>query len=205
MTQQAPATEWCDVHRGYVDEGRIRPMGAGSSYAICDACAETSLELHAVKSTTGQIVAALHVLTDYSGSIEDRAAAYAVVHQVQLRLNRLLRTVQPEIVRHVGALPGRRLGPLTVVGQSIGVAWPCNDPSNWGDEIVQGALAALADHPDARRYVRQVPRHFEIDTKAIAEGFAEGDPSLPALHAELTRKGFRTAERRTDRLKVREA
>lgn len=39
------AQEWCDRHRGYVDEGRTQPFGAGSIYRICDGCTDESQRL----------------------------------------------------------------------------------------------------------------------------------------------------------------
>ena len=37
-TTPAAPTEWCDRHRGFVDEGRTKPYDAGSRYRICDGC-----------------------------------------------------------------------------------------------------------------------------------------------------------------------
>lgn len=38
------ASEYCDRHRGYVDEGRTKPDGYGSRRRICDACREEMID-----------------------------------------------------------------------------------------------------------------------------------------------------------------
>ncbi len=80
--------------------------------------------------------------------------------------------------------------------------WPINDPGNWTDDTAQGWLAAI--RATAVEYVREVPAHLEIDTKALGAGMAEGDPVAKELHRLLKRSGYRTEAGRRLSLAVRE-
>jgi hypothetical protein len=204
MPRPLPASSWCDQHRGQVDEGRTREVRPG--YRVCDACYEVGLPtVGGVTVTPGgaRVSGLLAVLADTRLPIDDRAGAYAVLHQVQLRINRGLRAVRDDLVRHLVATDSRQLGPLSIKATAVGVAWPCNDPGNWADIGVQDALAALTGDPHTAGYVRQIPAHLEIDTAALGRGIAESDPHAIRLHRELRTRGWRTEEARTLTLAVR--
>jgi len=64
---------------------------------------------------------ALDVLTDASLTIEDRAAAYGVIHQVQLRLNRSLKKVRDELVTYLIQNKLKALGPLSLKSTAFDV------------------------------------------------------------------------------------
>ena len=196
------ATEWCDRHHGYVDEGRTRPMATGSRYRICDACQE---EPGIASVGVGTIDQALVVLVQPGLTIEDRAAAYGLLHQVQLRVNRALRPVRDELIAHLRGL-GRdaSIGPLRLKSTAVGVAWPCNDPGNWQDVGLQDAMEGLRQDPDTRPYIRHVPEHYEIDTVALGGDVAAGIAQAHRLHREMKLKGWRTEETRRWSLDVRE-
>ena len=134
---------------------------------------------------------------------DDRALAYAVLHQVQLRINRRLRVVQPELVEHMVRENLRALGPVTIRTSAIDPKWPANDPENWEDATMQQALENLAADPALAQYVRRVPAHLEIDTQALGADVHAGEVVARALWDEANAKRWRTEEGRRLGLQVR--
>ena len=195
-----PAAEWCDRHRGPVDEGRTRPLGPGSEFRICDGCLEEGLELEVIAPP---VIPLLKVIADRRLPMDDRAGAYALLHQVQLRINRGLRAVRDEVLIHMTRSDLRELGPLSIKASAVGVAWPVNEPGNWVDLGIQDALAELAADRRTSQYVRRIPAHFELDTAALGAGVAEGNPDARRLHAQVKRSGWRVEEARRLSLEVR--
>ena len=149
-----------------------------------------------------QVDATLRILADPSVTPDDRAAAYSVIHQVQLRLNRALRAVKDELIIHMEREGLRELGPLSVKATSIDVAWPCNAEGNWIDAQIQDAMALYAKV--APEYFRHVPEHWEVRTAELGAGVASGDPVARRLHTELKDKGWRTDQGKRLSLAVRE-
>ena len=109
----------------------------------------------------------------------DRALAYAVLHQVQLRINRRLRPVRDELVEHMVRENMRSMGLVTLRSTSIDPAWPANEPDNWTDAMVQDALTALAADPTTSAYVRRIPAHLEIDQVRPGRRLHGGGPCGP--------------------------
>jgi hypothetical protein len=147
--------------------------------------------------------AALDALSDRELTIEDRAAAYAVIHQVQLRLNRALKAVKDDLVVYMVQNDLKALGPISVKGVAFDVEWPCNAEGNWGDAGVQdqmGNIRKLA--PD---YVRLIPQHYEIATAALGKGIAGGDPVARQMYRDLKSMGWRIEGGRRMTLQVKEA
>ncbi len=147
--------------------------------------------------------ASMDAVGDRSLSAESRGAVWAVLHQVQLRINRALKANRDDLIIHMQANDLRQMGPLSLKATAIDVKWPINDPGNWTDDTAQGWLAAI--RATAVEYVREVPAHLEIDTKALGAGMAEGDPVAKELHRLLKRSGYRTEDGRRLSLAVREA
>lgn len=146
---------------------------------------------------------AIAVLENPETRVEDRAAIYAVLHQVQLRINRSLRKVKDDLIVYLETNRLREMGPLSVKATAIDVKWPVNDPENWTDSTTQEMLEVFAKvAPD---YIRHVPEHREVDTAALGAGVAAGDPVAKRLHAELKEHGWRTEEGRRLSLAVKEA
>jgi hypothetical protein len=145
----------------------------------------------------------LDAVADRSLPAEDRGAVWAVLHQIQLRINRVLKANRDDLIIHMEQGGLREMGPLYIRSTAIDVKWPINDPGNWTDETAQGFLHLVQSA--AREYVREVPAHLEIDTKALGEGVAQGDPVAKELHARLKANGYRTEEGRRLSLAVREA
>ena len=152
---------------------------------------------------TPQIIAdAMDALQNPETPIEDKAAIYGVLHQMQLRMNRALRSAKDDLIVHMEANGIREFGPLSVKTSAIDVKWPCNDEGNWGDSTVQEAMAVYAKvAPD---YFRHVPDHWEVRTAELGAGIAAGDPVAKRLHVELKEHGWRTEEGRRLSLAVRE-
>jgi LmbE family N-acetylglucosaminyl deacetylase len=155
------------------------------------------------KPTPAAIDTALEALTDTRLTVDDRAAAYGVIHQVQLRLNRALRKVKDELIEHMERNHLKALGPLSIKSTAIDVAWPCNDEGNWMDATIQGALMDVYARLTPE-FVKHIPDHYEIDTRALGEAVHLGDPAAQQLHQELKDRHWRTEVGRRLSLNVRE-
>jgi hypothetical protein len=147
---------------------------------------------------------ALEALTDTRLTIEDRAGAYAVLHQVQLRLNRALRKVKDELIVYMRSNELKALGPLSIKSSPIDVAWPCNQESNWTDATVQDTFRDIL-LPIAPEFIRKVPAHYEIRTAELGAAVHAGDPLALQLHRELKARNWRTEAGRRLSLEVKEA
>ena len=147
---------------------------------------------------------ALEALTDTRLTIEDRAGAYAVLHQVQLRLNRALRKVKDELIVYMESNGLKALGPLSVRRTAIDVEWPCNAEGNWSDATTQDTFRDVL-LPIAPEFIRQVPAHYEIRTAELGKAVHMGDPLALQLHRELKARGWRTEAGKRLSLEVKEA
>jgi hypothetical protein len=145
----------------------------------------------------------LEALTDGTVALDDRVAIYALLHQIQLRINRALRQAKKEgLVEEIVRDHPEGIGPVTVAWEAFDVAWPCNDEGNWTDSGIQEAMAVTS--LIAPEYVKHIPDHFEINTAALGAGVHEGDPVAKQLHRECKDQGWRTEGGRRAALKVRE-
>jgi hypothetical protein len=151
----------------------------------------------------GSLDMALEALGDKALTVDDRAAAYGVLHQVQLRINRALRKVRDELILHMERNGLKALGPLTVKSTAIDVRWPVNDEGNWSDATVQDTIRDVI-LPVLPEFVRHVPEHYEIRTAELGEAVHLGDPAALQLHRELKDRGWRTEEGRRLSLAVKE-
>lgn len=147
---------------------------------------------------------ALEALTDTRLTIEDRAGAYAVIHQVQLRLNRALRKVKYDLIVYMKSNDLRALGPLSIKSTAFDVEWPCNAEANWADATVQDTFRDIL-LPIAPEFIRQVPAHYEIRTAELGAAVHAGDPLAIQLHREVKARGWRTEGGRRLSLEVKEA
>jgi hypothetical protein len=148
------------------------------------------------------ITDAMNAVADRSLAVDDRAAVYAVLHRIQLLINRALRPAKDELIAHLEA-HGGELGPLSLKSTAVDVVYECNLEDNWGDVTIQDAMGMLKRiAPD---YIRHVPEHYEIRTAELGRGIAAGDPVARELHAEMNRRGWRTTGGRRTSLAVREA
>ena len=152
---------------------------------------------------TPKVAELMDELANPEATVDDRAAAYSVLHQVQLRINRALRAAKDDLIVYMESNGLRDMGPLSVKATAIDVKWPANDEGNWGDSSVQEAMEQYAKV--APEYFRHVPDHWEIDSAALGAGVAEGDPVAQQLHRECKEKGWRTEVGRRLSLAVREA
>jgi hypothetical protein len=143
-------------------------------------------------------------LTDPALSLEDRSSFYALLHQVQLRINRVLRQAKKDgLVEEIVRDYPDGIGPITVAWEAFDVEWPCNDEGNWADDNVQQYMSIISLM--SPEYVKHIPDHFEINTAALGEGVHNGDPVAKHLHTECKDRGWRTEGGRRAALKVREA
>jgi hypothetical protein len=147
---------------------------------------------------------ALDALGDTRLTVEDRAGAYAVVHQVQLRLNRALRKVKDELIVYMESNHLRSLGPLSVKRTAFDVEWPINEEGNWEDATVQDTIRDVF-LPIAPAFIRQVPAHYEIRTADLGSAVHMGDPVAIELHRQLRERGWRTEAGKRLSLEVKEA
>lgn len=147
---------------------------------------------------------ALDALADTRLTIEDRAGAYAVLHQVQLRINRALRKVKDDLIVYMKSNELKALGPLSVKSTPFDVEWPVNDEANWQDVTVQDALRDLI-LPIAPEFVRHVPEHYELNTAALGAAVHLGDPLALEVHRQVKAHGWRKEGGRRLSLEVKEA
>lgn len=147
---------------------------------------------------------ALAGLTDSDEPVTNRAAFYALLHAIQLRINRVLRQAKKEgLVEELVRDYPDGIGPISIKWESFDVEWPCNDEGNWTDSWVQEVMELQAKV--APEYFRLVPEHWELDTAALGEGMAIGDPVARTLHTECKNRGWRKEGGRRASIKVKEA
>lgn len=147
---------------------------------------------------------ALEALTDTRLTIEDRAGAYAVIHAVQLRLNRALRKVKDELIVYIESNGLKSLGPLSIKRTAFDIEWPCNSEANWTDSTTQDTFRDVL-LPIAPEYVRVIPAHYELDTAALGAAAHMGDPLALQVHREIKARGWRTEAGKRLSLEVKEA
>lgn len=160
---------------------------------------------------TPQVIAdALEAVQNPEYAIEDRAAIYGFLFELQRRINRALgirqkgHTAQSEITAHLVATGTEELGPLYVKWEAYDVAYPCNSAENWTDATVQDGMADIRDNPETSAYIRSIPAHLEIDVAALGQAVHDGSLAARALFNELKDKGWRTEGGKRAALKVRE-
>jgi len=145
---------------------------------------------------------ALEIVGSREVTIEDRGAAYALLHQIQLRINRVLRTAKDDLIVHLESNHLKALGPLSIKATAIDARYIVNDEGNWQDAGVQDELATLAKvAPD---YIRRVPEHYEIRTAELGQGVHNADPVARKLWTIAKERGWRIEEGRRLSLAVRE-
>lgn len=160
---------------------------------------------------TPQVIAdAMEAVANPEYAVEDRAAIYAFLYELQRRINRALgirqrgATAQSEITAHLIANGIEELGPVFVKWEAFDVAYPCNAAENWTDETVQAGMEAIRSNPETRDYIRAVPAHLEIDVAVLGQAIQDGSLAARALFTELKDKGWRTEGGKRAALKVRE-
>jgi hypothetical protein len=143
--------------------------------------------------------------------IEDRAALYAFLYEVQRRINRSLgirqkgRTAQHELIEHMTRSGVDGLGPLYLAWEAFDVKYPCNAADQWTDENIQSAMRAIREDPTTRDFIREVPHHLEIDVLALGQAVHDGSARARALYDELRARKWRTEGGRRPALRVRES
>lgn len=147
---------------------------------------------------------ALDALHDNRLTIEDRAGAYAVLHQVQLRINRALRKVKDDLIVYMKSNDLKALGPLSVKSTPFDVEWPCNAEANWTDATTQDTFRDVL-LPIAPEYIKTIPQHYELDTAALGSAVHMGDPLALQVHREIKARGWRTEGGRRLSIEVKEA
>jgi hypothetical protein len=145
---------------------------------------------------------ALRRLQDPETPRDDKLALYAVFHQFQLRVNRVLRAEKDGLIAAMEREGLREIGPVFIKASAIDVKWPCNDEGNWADANVQEAMETYAKI--GPEYFRHVPDHWEVRTAELGQGIAEGDPVAKQLHRQMKEHGWRTEEGRRLSLAVKE-
>lgn len=145
----------------------------------------------------------LSILEDESTPVEVRAGLWAVAHQAQLRINRVLRKSKDPLIVHMESNGLKEMGPLSVKATAFDVEWPVNDPGNWEDAQLQDELAMFARlAPD---YITRVPEHWHLDTAALGTGLVNNDPVAVKLHRHAKDAGWRREGGRRLSLAVKEA
>lgn len=157
-----------------------------------------------------QVIAdALSAVADPSLPLEDRAGIYAVLRSIRLKIDRAIRPVGPEIQQAMAEAGAESWGPIKLSWKPVDARYVCNDPDNWGDDSVQDVLGVWnADTryrtPEGEPWVREIPRHFEVDTKALGAALAANDPAARELYGLIREYRFRTEEGRAATLTVAE-
>lgn len=158
-------------------------------------------------SETGiaRVDSAMGVLADRAQTLENRAAAFAVLHQVQLRVNRALKASRDDIVKGMQSGGLRDLGPLSIKSTAVDPRYECNEEGAWEDDLVQDALRELLGDRELRPYVKAIPKHLEVNVERLIEDLRLGVQAAIVLFAELTDRHFRVERERRYSLTVREA
>ena len=153
---------------------------------------------------TPKVAELMDELANTDAELGDRAAAYAVLQQVRLRIDRALKASRDDLI--VGMERGgmKELGPLSIKSAAVDPSYPCNAPENHEDAGVQDTMAELRRSAATRPYVRVIPAHLEIDVTALAADVQMGVQAAIDLYRELNRKGWRTEQARRLSLAVRE-
>lgn len=146
---------------------------------------------------------ALNALADESTPVDDRAALYGALHQLQLRVNRVLRKARDPLIVHMDTEGLRDMGPLSVKATAIDVTWPCNDAGNWDDATIQDEMATMA--AAAPEYFIHVPDHWEVIPAELGKAVHAGDPVAKQIHRRMSEAGWRREEGRRLSLAVKEA
>ena len=175
--------------------GRHRPVEGADSPPNDELASTASVQI---------VEAMCDVLEDRTRTLPDRAAALAIVWKLSLIIQRRLRLPKHELTRYMAEQGIRQLGPLVLGSRAVGVEWPCNDPGNWTDDVVQETLDDLHANPLFSDYVRHVPEHYEIDTAALGKAVAEGSENARELHRSMKAQGWRTEESREPALTLKE-
>ena len=144
-------------------------------------------------------------LSNPEARLEDRAAAYAVLQQVKLRLDRVLKANRDDLIVGMERDGLKELGPLSVKGTAVDPKYVVNDEGNWADSTIQDALKWMRDTEALREYIRHVPEHLEIDVPALVEAMRLGSRTALDLYGEMNRRGWRVEQARRLSLAVREA
>lgn len=146
---------------------------------------------------------ALAVVADDSANVEDRGASYALLHQVQLRINRALRKAKDDLIVYIESNGLKSLGPLSIRASAIDAHYPVNDEGNWADAGVQEEMEQLAKiAPD---FIRHVPDHYEIRTAELGAAVHAGDPVAMQLWTMCKERRWRVEEGKRLSLAVAEA
>jgi hypothetical protein len=156
-------------------------------------------------ATPQTLDAALKVLGSSEAALDDRAAAYAVLQQIRLRVDRALKDARDPIIEGMLADGITELGPLSVKFTAVDPSYPVNHRENWEDATVQDTLAELRSDPFLGQYVRSVPYHLEIDVERFAPDVHDKMPAALELWAEMNRRGWRKSKPSRKSLAVREA
>jgi hypothetical protein len=150
------------------------------------------------------IDSALEALSDSRLTTEDKAGAYALLHQVQLRINRALRKVKDDLIIYMESNGLKQLGPLSVKRTAIDVEWPVNAEGNWGDHTTQDAIRTLI-LPIAPELVRHVPEHYELRTAELGAAVHLGDPVALEVWRQAKAHGWRKEAGKRLSIEVKEA
>lgn len=146
---------------------------------------------------------AVVIVGDSLAPIEDRGASYALLHQIQLRINRVLRKAKDDLIIYIESNNLKALGPLSIKATSIDAHYPVNDEGNWDDAGTQEELEQYAKlAPD---FIRRVPEHFEIRTAELGAAVHAGDPVARQLWTVCQERGWRKDEGKRLSLAVQEA
>lgn len=143
-------------------------------------------------------------LANPDARLEDRAAAYAVLQQVRLRVDRALKANRDDIIVGMERAGVRELGPVSVKSTAVDPSYPCNAPENHEDAMVQDAMTSLLGDPATRPYIRRVPAHLEIAVDVLAHDVQMGVQAAIDLYRTLNERGWRREEARRLSLAVRE-
>lgn len=161
------------------------------------------------EGTVKVISDAMDAVQDPSVPVEDRAALYGFLYELQRRIHRALgtyargkSTAKTELAAHLAQLSGEQLGPLYLGWESFDVEWPCNKEDNWGDIGVQEEMELIA--AVLPEYIRRIPEHFEINVSRLGEDTHAGDPAALQLWRQCKERQWRTEGGKRAVLKVRE-
>ncbi len=133
----------------------------------------------------------LDILSDDTASLGEWVAAYSVVQQVKLRLDRSLKARRDDIIIGMERAGLRDLGPVSITSTAVDPRYVCNERDNWEDSTTQDALAELRHDPTMREYVRPVPAHLEVDVDRMTEDMRLGVQGAIHLYRALNSHGWR--------------
>lgn len=156
------------------------------------------------KSELTVIENALDTVANPEIPLKDRAAVYAVLRTIRLRIDRVIKPITQEIAEAMVREDARRWGPLRLSMRAKDPIYVVNHPGNHDDAAVQDLLEQWENYTNFRPFIKRIIAHREIDTGKLAVALQKGDPGAQGLFDLLNENKLRIVPRKDATLIVDE-